>query len=57
MPRESARKLIGLLEEGSVVFIWYPDRVLLETSEYVDRTAISLQPSAASSPQLETFSD
>jgi hypothetical protein len=49
VPRESARKLIGLLEEGSVLFIWYPDRTLLETSEFVDRSAISLQPSAISS--------
>ena len=57
VPRESARKLIGLLEEGSVVFIWYPDRVLLETSEFVDRSALSLQPSAISSHQPGNTSD
>lgn len=57
VPRESARKLIGLLEEGSVVFIWYPDRVLLETSEYVDRTAISQQPSGVVSHQPSAISN
>jgi hypothetical protein len=57
VPRESARKLIGLLEEGSVLFIWYPDRTLLETSEFVDRSAISLQPSAISSHQPSASSD
>ena len=57
VPRESARRLVGLLEEGSVVFIWYPDRVLLETSEFLDRSAISYQPSAISSHQPGSTSD
>ncbi len=43
VPRESARRLIDLLREGSVVFIWYPDRTLLQASEFVDRGAATLR--------------
>lgn len=38
VPKESARKLIRLIENGVVVFAWYPDPRFLETSEYVART-------------------
>jgi hypothetical protein len=37
VPKASARRLIQLLPEGSVVFGWYPDATLLERSEYVAR--------------------
>lgn len=43
VPRESARRLINLLGEGSVVFIWYPDRALLSSSEYVDHGAAAMR--------------
>jgi L,D-transpeptidase-like protein len=43
VPKESARRLVNLLGEGSVVFIWYPDRALLSSSEYVDRGAATLR--------------
>ena len=39
VPKGAARRLVNLLVEGSVVFIWYPDRTLLTRSEYVDRGA------------------
>lgn len=39
VPKASARRLIDLLGEGSVVFVWYPDRTLLSSSEFVDRGA------------------
>lgn len=35
VPTSSARKLIRLIEGGSVLFAWYPDPTLLEISEYV----------------------
>jgi hypothetical protein len=37
VPKESARRLIRLIENGVVVFAWYPDPILLQTSEYLDR--------------------
>ena len=37
VPKASARRLIQLLPEGSVVFGWYPDSTFLATSEYVAR--------------------
>jgi hypothetical protein len=37
VPKESARRLIRLIENGVVVFAWYPDPKFLETSEYVSR--------------------
>jgi hypothetical protein len=43
VPRVSARRLIDLLGEGSVVFIWYPDRTLLQASEFVDRGAATMR--------------
>jgi hypothetical protein len=39
VPKESARRLIRLIENGVVVFAWYPDPKFLETSEYVSRVA------------------
>lgn len=35
VPQASARRLIRLIENGVVVFAWYPDSEFLETSEYV----------------------
>lgn len=43
VPKESARRLVNLLGEGSVVFIWYPDRTLLSSSEYVERGVSNLR--------------
>ncbi|HEX7024822.1 MAG TPA: murein L,D-transpeptidase catalytic domain family protein [Gemmatimonadales bacterium] len=43
VPRESARRLIGLINEGSIVFAWYPDRNFLTQSEYVDRYALTVR--------------
>lgn len=43
VPRESARRLIGLIDEGSIVFAWYPDRNFLTQSEYVDRYALTVR--------------
>lgn len=40
VPRESARKLVRLLEGGAVVFAWYPDTRFLARSEYLDRTVL-----------------
>jgi len=37
VPKESARRLIRRIENGVVVFAWYPDRRFLATSEYLDR--------------------
>jgi hypothetical protein len=39
VPRESARRLIRLIENGVVVFAWYPDPAFLTTSEYVERAS------------------
>ena len=33
----SAKRLIGMIAHGSVVFVWYPDRAFLQESEYLDR--------------------
>ena len=33
---EAARRLVPLLEDGVVVFAWYPDRTLLARSAYLD---------------------
>ncbi len=41
VPKEAARRLIRLIENGVVVFAWYPDPRFLETSEYVDKGAVS----------------
>ncbi len=43
VPRESARRLIDLVGEGAVVFMWYPDRTLLQSSEFVDRGAATMR--------------
>ena len=37
VPKTSARRLINLVPEGSVVFVWYPDPTLLGISEYIAR--------------------
>jgi hypothetical protein len=37
VPQASARGLIHLIENGVVVFAWYPDRGFLERSEYLER--------------------
>lgn len=39
VPSESARRLIGRIANGSVVFAWYPDREFLEKSGFLDRGA------------------
>jgi L,D-transpeptidase-like protein len=36
VPSKSARRLIKLIGEGTVVFVWYPDRGFLERSKYLD---------------------
>jgi len=40
VPQESARRLVNLLEGGSVVFAWFPDPNFLARSEYLDRTLV-----------------
>src|ERR1043166_598643 len=40
VPQASARRLVRLLEGGSVVFAWYPDPHFLATSEYLDRSIV-----------------
>jgi hypothetical protein len=37
VPARSAKRLIGLIAHGSVVFVWYPDLKFLRQSEYLDR--------------------
>jgi hypothetical protein len=37
VPAKSAKRLIGRIAHGTVVFVWYPDRKFLEQSEYLDR--------------------
>lgn len=36
--REAARRLVPLLEDGVVVFAWYPDHDFLARSDFVDRS-------------------
>lgn len=43
VPRESARRLIRLIEGGVVVFAWYPERKFLERSEYLVRGAAAIR--------------
>lgn len=43
VPTQSARRLIRLIENGVVLFAWYPDRVFLSRSEYVERGAAALR--------------
>lgn len=47
VPAESARALVRLIEQGVVVFAWYPDRTLLTRSGYLDRGAAAIRWSAA----------
>lgn len=39
VPAKSAKRLIGRIARGTVVFIWYPERRFLEQSEYLDRAS------------------
>ena len=41
VPSESARRLIGRIANGSVVFVWSPDRSFLEKSGFLDREAVA----------------
>lgn len=41
VPNESAKQLISRIAHGSVVFAWYPDRVFLEKSGFLDRDAVA----------------
>jgi hypothetical protein len=43
VPQASARRLVHLLEGGSLVFAWYPDRRYLESSAYLDHSTIPLR--------------
>ncbi|HEU5217056.1 MAG TPA: murein L,D-transpeptidase catalytic domain family protein [Gemmatimonadales bacterium] len=43
VPKESARRLIRLIENGVVVFAWFPDRAFLEHSEYLERGAAAIR--------------
>ena len=40
VPRESARRLVKLLEGGAVVFVWYPDPRFLARSDYLDHAQL-----------------
>lgn len=44
---EAARRLVPLLEDGVVVFAWYPDRRFLVRSEFVDPGAAAIRLSAS----------
>lgn len=43
VPSASARRLIRLIENGVVVFAWYPDRRFLERSEYLERGSAAMR--------------
>lgn len=43
VPATSSRQLIRLIENGVVVFAWYPDRAFLSQSEYVEPGAAALR--------------
>lgn len=38
---EAARRLIRRIENGVVVFVWYPDKSFLNRSEYLDRARVA----------------
>jgi hypothetical protein len=42
VPTTSARRLIRLIENGVVVFAWYPERGFLSRSEYLDPGAAAM---------------
>lgn len=44
---ESARRLIRRIENGVVVFVWYPDRAFLDRSAYLDRASAALRLTAS----------
>lgn len=48
VPAKSAKRLIGRIAHGTVVFVWYPERKFLEQSEYLDREEAVERLSAAS---------
>jgi L,D-transpeptidase-like protein len=54
VPSESARRLIGRLANGSVVFAWYPDRDFLEKSGFLDRVAAAERLEAGESGMRES---
>jgi hypothetical protein len=37
VPARSAKRIIGRIANGSVVFVWYPERAFLQQSGYLDR--------------------
>jgi hypothetical protein len=47
VPAASARRLIRLIENGVVVFAWYPDKGFLSRSEYLDRGTARLRLAAS----------
>lgn len=47
VPAESARRLIRLIENGVVVFVWFPDKGFLARSEYLDRAIARLRLTAS----------
>lgn len=47
VPATSARRLIRLIENGVVVFVWYPDKGFLARSEYLDRGVARLRLTAS----------
>lgn len=46
VPSTSARRIIRLIENGVVVFAWYPEKQFLERSEYLERGAAAVRLSA-----------
>lgn len=44
---EAARRIIRRIENGVVVFVWYPDKSFLARSEYLDRARADLRLSSA----------
>jgi hypothetical protein len=40
--KSAARRLVRLVADGVVVFVWYPDKTLLAKSEYLDRSRLPL---------------
>lgn len=47
VPKASARRLIRMIENGVVVFAWYPDRGFLSRSIYVEPGAAALRLSSS----------
>lgn len=47
VPAKSAKRLIGLIAHGTVVFVWYPDRSFLQQSEFLDEEQVTERLAAA----------